>query len=126
MPYEPLERRTGPVPLPPTLRAGVESLSGHDLSGVQVHANSSLPASVGALAYTQGSEIHLAAGQEHHLPHEAWHVVQQASGRVAATGTVNGKPLNDSPALEAEADAMGSRLHSLSRLTDGDTTESAH
>ena len=119
MPYEPLERRSGPAPLPPTLRAGVESLSGHDLSGVQVHANSSLPASVGALAYTQGSEIHLAPGQEQHLPHEAWHVAQQASGRVAATGTVNGKPLNDSPALEREADVMGSRLHSLSRLTDG-------
>ena len=56
-----------------------ESLSGHDLSGVQVHKNSSLPASVGRLADTQGSEIHLAPDQEHHLPLEAWHVVQQAS-----------------------------------------------
>lgn len=123
MPYEPLERRTGPAPLPPTLRKGIESLSGHDLSAVQVHANSSLPASVGALAYTQGTQIHLAPGQDHHLPHEAWHAVQQAAGRVAVTGTVNGQPLNDHPALEREADTMGSRLHSLSRLTDGAAAE---
>ena len=38
-----------------------------------------------AHAYTQGSEIHLGAGQERHLPHEAWHVVQQAQGRVRPT-----------------------------------------
>jgi hypothetical protein len=126
MPYEPLERRSGPAPLPPTLVKGIASMSGHDLSGVQVHANSSLPASVGALAYTQGSEIHLAPGQDHHLPHEAWHAVQQAAGRVPVTGSVNGKPLNDHPALEREADVMGSRLHSLSRLTDADGAGTKH
>ena len=32
-----------------------------------------------ALAYAQGSDIHLAPGQEQHLPHEAWHVVQAGS-----------------------------------------------
>jgi hypothetical protein len=85
MPQEPLERRGGPEPLPPALRAGIESLSGHDLAGVRVDENSSLPASVGSLAYTKGSEIHLAPGQEQHLPREAWHAVQQASPEPAST-----------------------------------------
>ena len=38
-----------------------------------------------AVAFTQGSEIHVAPGQKRHLPHEAWHVVQQAQGRVQPT-----------------------------------------
>ena len=37
-----------------------------------------------ARAYTQGSEIYMAPGQERHLAHEAWHVVQQKQGRVQA------------------------------------------
>jgi hypothetical protein len=45
---------------------------------VKVHYNSSQPAQLNALAYAQGSDIHVAPGQEQHLPHEAWHVVQQA------------------------------------------------
>jgi Domain of unknown function (DUF4157) len=67
--------------LPERLRAGVESLSGMDLSDVRVHANSSKPAQLNALAYTQGGDIYVAPGQERHLPHETWHVVQQAQGR---------------------------------------------
>ena len=74
--------RTG---MPDALKAGVESLSGVDLSEVRVHANSSLPAAVQAHAYAQGNDIHLGPGQEQHLPHEAWHVVQQRQGRVPAT-----------------------------------------
>ncbi|HAP61901.1 MAG TPA: hypothetical protein DCR93_21180, partial [Cytophagales bacterium] len=32
-----------------------------------------------------GTDIHLAPGQQKHLPHEAWHVVQQKQGRVKPT-----------------------------------------
>jgi hypothetical protein len=32
-----------------------------------------------------GTAVFLAPGQEHHLPHEAWHVVQQQQGRVTKT-----------------------------------------
>lgn len=96
--------------LPDNLRSGIESLSGMDMSDVRVHHNSSDAANVNALAYAQGNDIHLAPGQERHLPHEAWHVVQQRQGRVQATGTVaDGRALNDDPGLEAEADRMGSR-----------------
>jgi hypothetical protein len=54
-----------------------------DLSDVRVHRNSSKPAQLNALPYAQGNDIHLGPGQEQHLPHEAWHVVQlrQASCR---------------------------------------------
>lgn len=99
------ENRTG---MPDSLKAGVESLSGIDMSDVRVHYNSSKPAEVGALAYTQGTNIHVAPGQEKHLPHEAWHVVQQAQGRVRPTMQLkDGVSVNDDEGMEHEADVMG-------------------
>ena len=95
--------------LPDNLKAGVESLSGFSLDNVRVHYNSSKPATVQALAYTQGTDIHVAPGQEKHLPHEAWHVAQQMAGRVSPTTNINGMPVNDNAALEHEADVMGEK-----------------
>ncbi|GHV01496.1 hypothetical protein AGMMS49521_1870 [Campylobacterota bacterium] len=60
-----------------------------------------------AKAYAQGRDIFIAPGQEHHLPHEAWHVVQQMQGRVKPTAIVNGVELNDDAELEREAEEMG-------------------
>jgi hypothetical protein len=78
-----------------------------------VHRASPLPALVGAHAFAYGEHVYLAAGDEGALAHEAWHVVQQMQGRVEATGEVNGLPLNDDAALEAEADCMAARaMHS--------------
>ena len=95
--------------LPGNLKSGIESLSGLSLDHVKVHYNSSHPARLDALAYTQGSDIHVARGQERHLPHEAWHVVQQAQGRVKPTLQAKGVAINDSKALEEEADLMGTK-----------------
>lgn len=96
--------------LPEGLRRGIESLSGMDMSGVRVHRNSGTPAALLAHAYAQGTDIHLGPGQEKHLPHEAWHVVQQAQGRVRPTmQTVSGVTVNDDGGLEREADVMGQR-----------------
>lgn len=96
------------APLPEGLQSGIEGLSGMAMDDVRVHRNSAQPERIGALAFAQGRDIHLAPGQEHHLPHEAWHVVQQAQGRVAATRQhAGGTAVNDDPALEREADAMG-------------------
>jgi hypothetical protein len=96
--------------LPDHLRSGIESLSGISLDDVKVHYNSARPAQLNALAYAQGSEIHVAPGQERHLPHEAWHVVQQAQGRVRPTLQLkDGVPVNDEEELEREADVMGAR-----------------
>ena len=95
--------------MPDNLKAGIESLSGFSMDDVRVHYNSSKPATVQALAYTQGSDIHVAPGQEKHLPHEAWHVAQQMAGRVSPTTNINGMPVNDNAALEHEADVMGAK-----------------
>ena len=96
--------------LPDTLKSGVESLSGFDMSDVSVHYNSAKPAQLQALAYAQGTDIHIAPGQERHLPHEAWHVVQQKQGRVRPTIQMKGNvPVNDDAGLEHEADVMGGK-----------------
>ena len=95
--------------MPDNLKAGIEHLSGMNMDDVRVHYNSAKPAQVKAHAYAQGSEIHLASGQEKHLPHEAWHVVQQKQGRVQPTTQVGGMPVNDDAGLESEADQMGAK-----------------
>ena len=99
--------RTG---LPDDLKAGIESLSGVSLDGARVHYHSSRPAQLQAHAFAQGREIHVAPGQERHLPHEAWHLVQQAQGRVAGVQRLaDGVVANDDAALEHEADVMGAK-----------------
>lgn len=119
--------------LPDALKAGVESLSGMALDDVRVHYSSAQPAQLGALAYAQGNDIHVAPGQEEHLPHEAWHVVQQAQGRVKPTIQLKGEtPANDEAGLEQEADLMGrkalasaSDLAPLSQPSAGPTAPNA-
>lgn len=103
---EPRPNLTG---MPDNLKSGIESLSGFSMDDVRVHYNSSKPATVQALAYTQGTDIHVAPGQEHTLPHEAWHVAQQMAGRVSPTTNINGMPVNDNAGLEHEADVMGEK-----------------
>lgn len=101
---------TNKTGMPDELKAGLENLSGIDLSTVKVHYNSEKPAQLHAHAYAQGHEIHLAPGQERHLPHEGWHVVQQQQQKVKPTGKVNGEVrINDDAALEREADVMGAK-----------------
>ncbi|MCB0207862.1 MAG: DUF4157 domain-containing protein [Anaerolineae bacterium] len=92
--------------LPDKLKVGIETLSGYALDDVKVHYNSAKPAQLQALAYTQGTDIHVGPGQERHVPHEAWHVVQQKQGRVKPTLQAKGVNINDDPWLEAEADRM--------------------
>ncbi len=95
--------------LPDSLKAGVEKLSGLAMDDVKVHYNSSKPSQMQALAYTRGNDIHMGPGQEPHLPHEAWHVVQQMQGRVKPTQLMKGMAINDDSALESEATVMGAR-----------------
>lgn len=108
-----LPARSGAQRLPPALLSGIAQLSGIALDHVRVHYTSARPAQLHAHAYAQGSDIHVAPGQARHLPHEAWHLVQQAQGRVAATAQRRGTPMNEQPHLEREADAMGRRAQQL-------------
>lgn len=94
--------------LPDHLKSGIETLSGMNMDHVKVHYNSAQPAQLNAHAYAQGSEIHVAPGQEQHVPHEAWHVVQQAQDRVKPSMQMKaGVAVNDDVGLETEADVMG-------------------
>lgn len=114
-PESSVEQPLNKTGLPDALKAGVENLSGYSLDDVRVHYNSPKPAQLQALAYTQGSEIHVAPGQEQHLPHEAWHVVQQAQGRVRPTMQLKGVGVNDDTGLEQEADVMGKSVLQMRR-----------
>ena len=114
---EPLQERFEPIQckeenttgLPDTLKTGIEILSGISLDNVNVYYHSPQPPRVQALAYTQGTNIHVGPGQEKHLAHEAWHIVQQKQGRVKPTMQAKGVTVNNEQALEQEADVMGER-----------------
>ena len=109
--FETPEQKRNETGMSDNLKAGIEDLSGFAMDDVRVHYNSPEPATVQALAYTQGTDIYVAPGQEQHLPHEAWHVAQQMAGRVEPTTEVSGLPVNDCIELEHEADVMGARAN---------------
>lgn len=112
--FKPVQKKANDTGLPDNLKSGVENLSGHAMDDVKVHYNSARPAQLNALAYAQGSDIHIAPGQERHLPHEAWHVAQQKQGRVQPTMQLKeGVPVNDDAGLEQEADVMGAKANGL-------------
>jgi hypothetical protein len=112
--FNPVQKKENNTGLPDNLKNGIESMSGISMDPVKVHYNSSQPAQLNALAYAQGTDIHVGPGQEQHLPHEAWHVVQQAQGRVEPTMQMkDGVPVNDDEGLENEADVMGAKAFSV-------------
>ena len=110
----PQSRPVNNTGLPDNIKTGVERLSGYAMDDVKVHYNSSKPAQLQAHAYAQGTDIHIAPGQEQHVAHEAWHVVQQKQGRVKPTRQMKGKVnINDDHGLETEADVMGAKAISV-------------
>lgn len=106
-------------PLPVALRSGVEALAKVDMSDVRVFYNSPRPAQVNACAYARGRDIYLGSGHTEHLPHEAWHVVQQKRGVVSPTGRVKGAAVNDDVGLERQADVMGEQATRVRALLAG-------
>jgi hypothetical protein len=106
----------GGQPLSPGVRAKMEGAFGADFSAVRVHEGAHASA-MGALGYTQGTDIHFAPGQyqpetqsgQELLGHELAHVVQQSQGRVQVTTQAKGVDVNDDSSLEREADDMGAR-----------------
>jgi hypothetical protein len=105
-----IQKKGNNTGLPDSLKTGMENLSGMSLDDVKVYRNSDKPAQLQAHAYAQGADIHLGPGQEKHLPHEAWHVVQQKQGRVKSTMQMKGEmDVNDDAGLEKEADVMGAK-----------------
>ena len=112
---QPIQKKESDTGLPNDLKTGIEHLSGYSMDDVKVHRNSGKPAQLQAHAYAQGTDIYLGPGQEKHLAHEAWHVIQQKQGRVRPTlqmkGIIN---INDDIGLEKEADVMGEKAMQMS------------
>lgn len=108
------ENKTG---IPDGVKQKMEDSFGTDFSSVRVHPDSSSAPEVGALAYTQGSDIHFAPGQfnpdtstgQQLLGHELTHVVQQQESRVQPTTEIAGMAVNDDVSLEHEADILGAK-----------------
>jgi hypothetical protein len=111
-------RTAGPGrPLPDEVRAQMESALGADFSAVRVHVGPQAE-SIGALAFTTGTDIYFAPGRfqpdtaegRRLLGHELAHVVQQRQGRVR--GGAGAVTVVQDAALEAEADRAGVRAAS--------------
>lgn len=103
--------------MPDQVKQQMEDSFGADFSDVRIHPDSDQAPKVGALAYTQGTDIHFAPGQlkldttsgKQLLGHELTHVIQQAEGRVQPTTEIGGMAVNDNVALENEADVLGAK-----------------
>jgi hypothetical protein len=108
-------RTGGGQPLPPAVQAHMEGVLGANFADVRVHVGNEA-SSIGALAFTHGSDVYFAPGQyqphtSHGLKligHELTHVVQQRAGRVRNPLGSDVAVVQDR-ALEAEADRMGMR-----------------
>lgn len=113
------ERKANVTGIPTQMKLDFERRSGLSFDDVRVHYNSDKPAKIGALAYTQGNQVHVGPGQEKHLRHELGHVVQQMTGTVSTTDIIYNLPVNKSAYLEQEADSwkfssLPLNLHELS------------
>jgi hypothetical protein len=120
---EPQDKKPNNTGIPDDLKASIEKLSGYSLDDVKVHYNSDKPAELEAHAYAEGTDIYIAPGQEEHLAHELWHVVQQMGGNVQETVQLKGGGVNDDSGLEKEADAMGQKAIQLKSKDDNSTEE---
>ncbi len=100
-------------PLPEAVRRKMESVFNTDFSDVRVHVGAQAQ-SIGAVAFTMGSQIHFATGQynpdtshgQRLLGHELMHVMQQRSGRMR-NPFGGGVAVVQDPGMEAEAERMG-------------------
>ena len=101
--------------IPTQMKLDFERRSGLSFDDVRVHYNSDKPRKIGALAYTQGNQVHVGPGQERHLRHELGHVVQQKRGIVRPTGTLQGKLVNTDPMLERQANCIFSNQYALNQ-----------
>lgn len=106
----------GGQPLPAAVLQRMEEFFGTSFADVRVHVGPQA-ASIGALAFTMGSDLYFAPGKydphsahgQRLLGHELTHVVQQRAGRVR-NPLGGGVAVVQDPALEAEAERMGTRM----------------
>lgn len=90
--------------IPDRMKQDFENRSGLSFDDVRIHYNSGRPARFQSLAYTQGTNVYIAPGQEKHLGHELGHVLQQKQGLVRPAIRYENALLNNDPYLENQAD----------------------
>jgi hypothetical protein len=121
------QRRGAGAPLDGGARAHMEQTFGTDLGDVRIHTDqpaAALNRSVGARAFTVGSDIFFGAGSAPSdrglLAHEMTHVVQQRSGiaRSAAGAALTVTAADDAHEREAEAVARAVRGAPAQRQAD--------
>jgi uncharacterized protein DUF4157 len=108
--------RGGGQPMPAAVQLKMEAFFGTSFSDVRVHVGPQA-ASIGALAFTQGSNLYFAPGQynpltphgQRLLGHELTHVVQQRAGRVK-NPFGSGVAVVQDHAMEAEAERKGMQV----------------
>lgn len=88
------------------------------LQRIEVSLDSSEPEKFHADAVAKGNSIFLSTGAEGLLRHELGHVIQQRCGSVPATRYMAGQKVNDSAAMEREADRLGNMIppHMVKRV----------
>lgn len=102
--------------LPTPVQHKMERALGADFSSVRIHEGP-LARTIGAQAFTRGTDVHFAPGQyqphttagQQVLGHELAHVVQQSQGRARPSTRVGGMAVDASPQLEHEAEQAGQR-----------------
>jgi Domain of unknown function (DUF4157) len=103
--------------MPETVQTKMEQGIGEDFSSVKIHSHSSSAAEMGAMAYTNGENVHFAPGMynphtasgQELIGHELTHVKQQRQGKVQPGIQAKGLSLNNDRSLEAEADHFGKK-----------------
>lgn len=106
----------GGQPLPADVRQKMEAVFGQRFHDVRVVVGPA-PQAIGAVAFTQGSQIHFAQGKydprtpqgQKVIAHELAHVVQQRSGRVR-NPFGSGTAIVHDAQLEAEAHRLAARV----------------
>ncbi len=106
-------RKGGGAALDAETQEGMEESFGTSFADVRVHEDGNAE-QLGAVAYAQGSHIHMRAGAyqpgtdegDALIGHELTHVVQQRAGRVAVPQG-KGTSINADESLESEADEQG-------------------
>ena len=117
--------------LPDEVQTKMEGAFGTSFADVNIHKNDNSATDMGALAYTQGKDVHFAPGQynpgtqkgQELIGHELTHVEQQKAGRVQPTAQGKGMDVNDDPKLENEADEMGKKA-AEGKVVNKDVTKS--
>jgi hypothetical protein len=88
------------MPASQSIGAGWENAFATSFKDVNIHTNDKSASELGALAYTQGNDVHFAPGQfnpnskkgQELIGHELTHVVQQKEGRVKSPNIGDMKP----------------------------------